>query len=477
MNRRPSLVLVLVLLPILTLPLAAQQWSALGDLSVARWGAAAISIGDGQVLVIGGSTGIPIESDPKAVPVATCDIVDVWRGRVSTTASMALPRAEFVALAARDSSVVVIGGVIGIDPNGDVTGSVELFDPRSRTWRTVGSLLTARRQHVAGFIDEHRILVVGGRTKSYASLTDAEVFDLRTGTSTRATPFPYPINTSTLIVSHSGELVVVGGRTGGANSERRSEVYAYDPATDGWVLSSVLAQSVSAVSGLRLWDRRIIVAGGLHQDLPGQSATEVQLENVGKWKLISPMSRPRTNAGLAQWTENRVLVVGGYHSDRQPVATTEWIDMSRHTSSPGPSLAVARDRFTVLSVPAGPTAAPHEHAVVAIGGLRSTSELTSLVEVLRPGTDISWTVERDTSDRSVLLDAMRRLHVAYAVAAETRAELSVIDAGGNRTTIPWKVVPAGAYDEVVDLSGAPEGPCTVELSLAGELRRWRVELP
>jgi hypothetical protein len=469
--------LLLVLIPVLHLPLAAQTWSRLQDLSIPRSGAGAVYIGSGRVLVVGGSIGIPELHDPKAIPVATCDIVDAWRGTTTAAASMTVARAEFVALSAPDSNVVVIGGATGSDPNGAVTGSVELYDRTSGAWRTVGSLRTARRQHVAGFIDDHRILVVGGRLQNYTSLTDAEIFDLRTGTSTQAAPFPYPINASTLITSHSGELVVVGGRTGGSNSERRAEVYAYDAATDEWVLNSVLAQAVSGVSGLRLWDRRIIIAGGLHSDLPGQSATEVQLENTGKWKLISPMLAPRTNAGLAQWSENRVLVLGGFHSDRVPVATTEWIDMAHHTSTAGPTMAIARDRFTAISVPAAPEVEPHVHSIIAIGGLASPSSLTAAVEILRPAAELIATILRDSSDRSVLLGADRTMRVAYAVAAATHVRLTVAGSDGRIYVNRVKEVESGAYDEVLDLGGAPAGLCHVRLTIAGEERRWQVMLP
>lgn len=359
-------------------------WSTLGQLSSARSNVGAVPIGDGRILVVGGSTGIPIESDPRAIPTSECEIIDVWNKRIQPAARMNEPRSEFAVLLTRDSNVIVIGGVVGVDPNGAVTANVERYDRRQNTWTVIGSLKTARRQHVAGFIDSNRILVVGGRRSSYATLTDAEIFDIRTGTTVPAAPFPFPINGSTLITSHAGELVVVGGREGGANSARRSDVYAYDPVGDVWVLNRVLGEAVSEVKGLRLWDRRIIIAGGLQADLPANAVAAVQLENVGKFKLIAPMQRPRSSAALAQWTENRVLAIGGFHNDRVPVATTEWIDMNRHLSEPGPMLSVPRDRFVALSIHARRNAPAHEHTIVVIGGVQNAASLTSAVEILEP---------------------------------------------------------------------------------------------
>ena len=372
--------LLLLLPPTLT----AQQWTRLGDLKTPRTNHAAVYIGSGQVMVIGGSTGIPDELDPHAIPVASCEIIDVWNRRVMPAAPMTFPRSEFVALRTRDSNIIVIGGVTGPDRNGPVTATVEEYDRRDRVWRMIGVLKTARRQHSAGFIDEHRILVVGGRRQDYSTLTDAEIFDLRTGLSTPAAEFPYAINGSTLIASFSGDLVVVGGRTGGKNSERRAEVYAYDARNDEWVLNSALAQAITGVSGLRLWDRRIVIAGGANKDSPLQPANEVQLENIGKWKLISPMTTPRTDAVMAQWTENRILVIGGTHISLTPLASTEWIDMSGRRSRPGPTLAVGHSRCAALSVPSYRGAEPHLHSVVVIGGMATSTTLTGAIELLEP---------------------------------------------------------------------------------------------
>jgi hypothetical protein len=382
--RRFVLPLLLVLSPLTLVRAQERTWSRLGDLSVARSNCAAVYIGSGKILVMGGSTGIPLDDDPQAIPQSICEIVDVWQGQFYHAEPMSLPRSEFVALATPDSDVIVIGGVIGIDPNGEVTGRIERYSRTTGRWTTIGNLKTARRQHAAGFIDDHRILVVGGRIRNYASLTDAEIFDLRTGTCTAAAAFPFPINASTMMTSFDGSLVVVGGRTSGANSPRREEVYAYDAGLDQWVLNGVLAQSVAFVTGLRLWDRRIIIAGGAISDGPLRTTPEVQLESFGKWKLGAPMSVGRSGAALGQWTENRIMVLGGVNDDRVPGASTEWIDMNQHTTSSGPSLEVPRDRFVALSVPTADGLEPHLHSIVAIGGLKSRSALTGAVEVLAP---------------------------------------------------------------------------------------------
>lgn len=365
-------------------PLITVSWKSIGSLTSARTNVGAVYIGDGRILVMGGSTGHPTMTDPMAIPQSTCEIVDVWNRRIDRAESMNVARSEFVALQASDSSVIVIGGVTGRDPYGAVTGTVERYDRATGAWTVLGSLATPRRQHVAGFIDSTRILVIGGRLANYGTLMDAEIFDTRTGTSTATTAFPYPVNGSVLMSSHSGELVLLGGRSGGVNSKRRSDVYSYMPATREWVMSRVLGQAVTGVAALRLLDRRVIVAGGLHQDEPGVAADEVQLENIGKWKLIARMSRGRAGAAMAQWSENAVLAIGGHYNNWQPIRTSEWIDLNRRTCRSGPELNVSRARFAALSIHSARDAEAHHHTIVAIGGMSSWTELTATIEILEP---------------------------------------------------------------------------------------------
>ena len=472
---KPRILLLLAALCITTITSdALSQWQSIGYLAVARCSIGAVYIGEGKVLVMGGSTRMPIENDPMTIAQSACDIVDVWNHRVRPTAPMLLPRSEFVALLTPDSNVVVIGGVIGDDPNGDVTASVELYNRRSETWSRIGELKTARRQHVGGFIDANRILVTGGRSKNYASLTSSEIFDMRTGSTTDAASFPYPINAATLLPSHSGELVVVGGRTGGANSERRSDVYTYNAREDYWTLRGVLAQAVSSVSGIRLWDQRMLVCGGLMHDAPLQTVGDVQLESEGKWISIAQMGKSRVGARMGQWSENRLLVIGGIYDDRKPLATTEWVNLGNHSIKPGPTMSVARDRFIALSVPSSATSQPHEHSIVVIGGIQNATEMTASVELLSEGgvtLDVEevealqgrWTVER-TGETARL---------RFELESPASLDLHVITVDGVTVLHPIdaRYVSEGRHALDVDLAGLSSGWYMIEMR-AGR-RVWR----
>jgi hypothetical protein len=468
-------ILVLTLLGIATIHSHAfPQWQRIGDLAVARCSLGAIYIGEGKVLVMGGSTRMPIESDPLTVAQSACDIVDVWKRRVRPTGPMTLPRSEFVALLTPDSNVVVLGGVTGDDPRGEVTASVELYDRRTETWRVIGAMTSARRQHVGGFIDSNTILITGGRSKDYTSLTSSELFDMRTGTSTPAASFPYPINAATCLPSHSGELVVVGGRTGGTNSERRSEVYTYNAREDYWTLRGVLAQAVSHVSGIRLWDQRMLICGGLMRDSPLQTAGDVQLENEGKWIGIAQMGKSRVGARMAQWSENRLLVIGGVYDDHIPLAGTEWVNLGNHTIKPGPEMSVPRDRFMALSVPASAEAQPHEHSVVVIGGIQNAREMTASVELLAEGgvtLDLEelealqgrWTIER-TGETA-------RLH--FALDAPATVDIHLVAVDGTTALHPVDRLPMAEGNQSigVDLSRLVNGWYMIEM-MAGR-KVWR----
>ena len=104
---------------------------------------------------------------------------------------MAVPRVRHTATlvpatADRGPRVLVVGGVTRwfYDQVEDilVTGSVELFDPETRTFEATGALNRPRAQHAAVRLATGEVLVVGGSGDGNASLDpSAELWEPSTG--------------------------------------------------------------------------------------------------------------------------------------------------------------------------------------------------------------------------------------------------------------------------------------------------------
>src|SRR5207302_5352958 len=107
-------------------------------------------------------------------------ISDSW----SAAAPMAAARSSQSALLLGNGTVLVTGGT----SNGSILSSAELYDPLSNSWSAAASMTTARFAHTAILLDNGQVLVAGGANAVW--LSSAEVYHLvllvRTVTTIRA---------------------------------------------------------------------------------------------------------------------------------------------------------------------------------------------------------------------------------------------------------------------------------------------------
>src|SRR5262249_15353089 len=92
---------------------------------------------------------------PRA-PSGNDPATGTWR----PTGSMAVVRGQPTAVGLGNGSVLVAGGT----PGGCCSGitSAELYDPATGSWRTTGGLATGRRLHSATMLADGRVLLAGG---------------------------------------------------------------------------------------------------------------------------------------------------------------------------------------------------------------------------------------------------------------------------------------------------------------------------
>jgi hypothetical protein len=208
---------------------ATQTWTNTGDMSVVRFQATATRLADGSVLVVGGTN---FDSDSSVV-----EVFDPRTGKFSVTGSLFYPRWSHSATLLPDGRVLVAGGR-GLDTSpaqpGPVTpplDAVEVYNPASGDWYTVGKLRIARGFHAATALADGTVLITGGITvnpaTSGASVVDqVESFDptslVWTTTSTLNTPRFYH---SATLLSEPGSstkvepssILVAGGVPGMAS--------------------------------------------------------------------------------------------------------------------------------------------------------------------------------------------------------------------------------------------------------------------
>lgn len=238
---------------------ATGQWSATGPMNYARYGASAVTLADGRVLIAGsssGSAGYGIQVDPRAF--ATAEIYDPATGQFTLAGE--LPDIDRAAIDAQAGAsrmrmptgrgeVLNVGSLVALPEGGavliaqtewwkheaDVTRSFR-FDEASGSWSEIGEawayvedhsegepqpLTTAGVRNVAGALvaglPDGRVLVAGGGGDSpdgfggRHALDIAELYDPATDTWVALPPMPVVRSGGVAATLTDGSIVLAGG--------------------------------------------------------------------------------------------------------------------------------------------------------------------------------------------------------------------------------------------------------------------------
>lgn len=140
---------------------ATGTWSPTGDLATARRGAQAVVLGDGRVLLVGGSsTGRRLNYGYAAL--ASAELYDPSTGFWTPAGSLALAREDFSLVALPDGGALVVGGIVGSDDAARTTASAERFDLNTLRWSSAGPMRTAAANRAAVILRDGRVLLAGG---------------------------------------------------------------------------------------------------------------------------------------------------------------------------------------------------------------------------------------------------------------------------------------------------------------------------
>ncbi len=172
-----------------------------GALAVPRAGAGAALLPDGTVLIVGGGTG------PGArEPTASAELFDPRTGRSSPSGALAEARYKHGIVSLGDGRVLVFGGSDGRDREGKIT-RVERYDPDARAFVAAGRLLQPRYK-IAGsvlLLPDGRVLIAGGAPR-------AEVYDPASQRSGLVGPDTgKSLNFATATLLRDGSVLLAGG--------------------------------------------------------------------------------------------------------------------------------------------------------------------------------------------------------------------------------------------------------------------------
>ena len=238
---------------------ATGTWSDTGPLKYARFGANAVTLSDGRVLVVGS------RSDSGAVTVdghafATAEIYDPATGRFGLAGTLpdidraalerqgaahANPVPEYdpqpadggTLVALEDGGAVLIGQTGWWKHAGDITRSFR-FDPKTNRWSEIGETWIVVGEPTAVILE----------TPGVHNLSGAMVARLRDG--------------SILVAGGSGETP--NGSSMGSTAGTGASAELYDPVSDTWTDAPPMAEVRSNAAVAVLKDGSVLLVGGFN---------------------------------------------------------------------------------------------------------------------------------------------------------------------------------------------------------------------
>jgi hypothetical protein len=255
-----------------------QTFTATGDMQVGRvfhtatllCDSSAITCSDPRVLIAGGESG---GAQPGLTSMLqTAELYDPVTGTFTSTGDLLAPRTRHTATLLGNGKVLIAGGstLVQVSPASLAAGA-ELFDPGTGTFSATGSLNVPRNFHTATLLQNGKVLIAGGLDANNAYIGQAELYDPATGTfmATGNMVDPRHLHTATLLAS--GKVLIVGGE--GANTfVAPPEIYDTDTGAFTTTGTLVTPQWFPALAIL-LPDSTVLVAGGssifVTADVPG----------------------------------------------------------------------------------------------------------------------------------------------------------------------------------------------------------------
>lgn len=272
------------------------QWASAGTMQSAREYNGQARIASGKVLSMGGVDG-------NGNVLSSAEIFASSTAKWSLTGSMIEAREWFPAVTLSNGKVLVAGG-LGI--SGVVLASAEIYDPTTGVWTSAGSLSVGRYAHTATLLPSGKVLVSGGCTATTCTTTAvSELYDPTSNTWSATGSLNTARAYHSAVLLKTGSVLAVGG------SGPLSSCELYTPSTGTWSNAASTNAGRYLHTTTILSDGKVLVAGGANGKYPVISA-EIYDPSANTWTLTGNMTIGRYAHSAGLLPDGTALVAGGY---------------------------------------------------------------------------------------------------------------------------------------------------------------------
>jgi len=301
---------------------ATGQWTATGNMNVARNSHRATLLPNGKVLVVGGGG------------IATAELYDPATGQWSLTGSLNTARFGHLQVLLPNGKVLVAGGY-----EGSYLTSAELYDPATGKWSPTGSLNIARCWLLGALLPDGKVLALSGINAT--NTTGFELYDPVTGQWTVTTGSNLTYYGYALALLTDGKLLTAGGLdTTSYATQKISSVH--DPNSTLWTAVGNLNVARYGGSMLLLYNGEVIMVGGIDSGAGNGNeiaSTEIYNPTSQTWRQVANLNVARHYAEAIVLSDGRVLIAGGVGNSNSILSSTELYGLASQMPTPTPTPA------------------------------------------------------------------------------------------------------------------------------------------
>src|SRR5580692_10088927 len=283
--------------------------SEISSMHIARASHTSTLLPNGKVLIAGGFAGSGGESNPYP----TAELFDVRSGTFQSAGSMTIGRSGHTATLLKNGRVLIAGGWTG---HYGRLGSAEIYNPAASAFTPTGNMVIERAGNTATLLPDGRVLVAGGEDRQENAIASAEIYDPATGKFSATGSMANPRGAHTATAQKDGRVLVVGGGSGhypSQNVYRSAELF--DPVTGKFSSAGQMSVGRHKHAAILLRSGRVLILGGSdNRDWHGEYASaEIYDPASGTFAVTGAMSTARFKlpAAVALLSNGKVLVAGG----------------------------------------------------------------------------------------------------------------------------------------------------------------------
>ena len=338
-------------------------------MSVPRIFDSATALNDGTVLIAGG-----IDRQGKVLDSA--EIYDPVADNFTLVGNMTTPRDVQGAAKLSDGTVLIAGGFDGHSP----VSSAEIYDPISKTFHATSHRMNFARENPSATTVTGGLALVAGGFDMDNVWSNGEVYDLASGEFFVTGPMSSPRLLNFAAALPSGEVLVGGGATfaPGQGNTLTSTVDIFDPGTfkfrpTGAPLHIARDNFSSGLEAAVLPDGKVLVVSGVDNQgtLSGFALPEAEIYDpvLDNFTVTGGMNAVRAGHTSTLLVNGTILITGGGNGANLPQASAEIFD---------PATTLLRPTTGPMNIPrAGHAAVLLKNGQVLIvgGGSTTTAEI------------------------------------------------------------------------------------------------------